>query len=288
MQLLRFINQNAAAVLLQAAAFVFQISALIAISAANSALAHEYWIEPVNYHPVVGNKVLANLRNGEDFEGVSFPRLPDDLVSVTRSSASGHESIPGRLGDFPAVNFIPLELGWNLATVQTQPKFLRYTETSKFNSFIQSHGFASFVNEHPDLLDDEIEVEETYTRFAKTLIHVASDANNSVTQSDSTDWTNNQLRFEWVIKQFPTLNQPIIIQLLQNNKPLPDRQVEVYKKNNGDVSRSVFKTDTQAMLTLPIVNTSDYLINAVTISRPDSAKPQITSDWASLTVSLKP
>lgn len=286
----------------------FLLILLGALAGISTATAHEYWIEPINYQPVPGKKVLANLRNGEDFEGVSFPRLPLELVSVTQTSASGRAPIAGRLGDFPAIHFTPLALGWNLATVQTQPKVLRYTEPDKFDGFIRSHGFESFIKKHPDLLGENNVVEETYTRFAKTLINVKADSTLASTpeapdtidasgpsahikngaNSNTPDWTINQLRFEWVVKQFPTLNQPIIIQLLHNNSPLPNRHVEVYTKSDTSVNRAVFKTDAQGTLVLPIVNTVDYLINAVRVERSDVETPAITTDWASLTISLQP
>jgi len=322
MRQLQLICKNAAAALTQAAAFsflrlpillflrrlvpIFQSCLVLAVLVvAVPASAHEYWIEPINYQPILGKKVLANLRNGENFEGVSFPRLPDELVSVTQSSANGQAPVAGRLGDFPAVHFTPLALGWNLATVQTQPKVLRYTEAAKFDGFIRNHGFESFIDQHPDLSDGSTVVEETYTRFAKALINVKTDEvasnapqapstssgtdnrTNSGTNVDTLEWTNNQLRFEWVVKQFPTLIEPLILQLLHNNSPLPDRHVEVYAKTKDGVKRAVFKTDEQGTLELPLVSTEEYLINAVRVERSDKGEPKIKTDWASLTVSLQ-
>jgi len=123
--------------------------------------------------------VLANLRNGEDFEGISFPRLPGDLVLVTQSSASNKLPVIGRMGDFPAIHFTAKELGWNMATAQSEPKVITYEDRIKFDGFIQSHGFSSFIEEHTDLRDPTRVVQETYTRFAKALVYVVPDATST-------------------------------------------------------------------------------------------------------------
>ena len=43
--------------------------------------AHEFWIEPSDFQPRVGDKVTVDLVIGDNFEGFSSPYTPDEIAA---------------------------------------------------------------------------------------------------------------------------------------------------------------------------------------------------------------
>lgn len=263
-----------------------------------AALAHEYWIEPLKHHVTLGEKVLANLKNGENFQGISLPRIPEDLVTVSLHHRNGSRELAGRLGDFPALHYTPKHPGWQIVALQTKPKDLSYEKPGKFSAFITTHGLQEFSSQHPDLNDDAIVVEETYTRYAKTLLYVSSDdaASASASQNESTSagellWSKQDFKLEWVLVQRPARpaeSASLALQLLFNGEPLASRQAEVFSKSGNTVKRTLQLTDESGQIEVALTPNVRYLINAVKAERSDSSQARINTDWASFTVQVNP
>lgn len=268
--------------------------ALCSSVASTSAKAHEYWVEPFKTQPTVNGRLLANIKNGEDFAGVSLPRVPSRLASVELATSELTSSIPGRLGDFPAIHLDVQAAGWQMLNVHTKPKTITYNKPGKFENFINSHGLTEFTERHPDLINEDAIVIERYSRFSKALVYALAPGEAAATQSadeaigdvnQDTSWTNSSQRFEWVVEKFPHTTQPLVLQLHYQQQPLPNRQVEIYRKSGADVEKEITQTDEQGYVSLAVLDNTNYLINAVRAGRTDPEKPLIETDWASITIS---
>lgn len=259
---------------------------------ASSANAHEYWIEPFKTQATVNGRLLANIKNGEDFAGVSLPRVPSRLASVELATPEETISIPGRLGDFPAIHLDVQTMGWQMLNVHTKPKTITYNKPGKFENFINTHGLGEFTERHPDLIQDDAIVVERYSRFSKALIFAK--AADTETQSaplvsndvdQTTNWTISGQRFEWIVDKFPHEAAPLVLQLRYQEQPMPSRQVEIYRKSGTDVEKELTTTDELGYLAVAVSENTSYLINAVRAGRTDPEKPLIETDWASITIS---
>ena len=103
------------------------VAVLLSICILRPALGHEYWIEPVSHTTEVGAKVVASIRNGENYDGVSYGFNPGELASASRHTRTRDIPLQGRLGDFPAINFEATEPGYQMLVLQTNPSTLDYT-----------------------------------------------------------------------------------------------------------------------------------------------------------------
>ena len=72
--------------------------------ATTPAHAHELWIDPKVYQPALGQPIVANIFNGENFEGnhiVYLPRLFDRFEIIAEKSQA---AVKSRLGNRPALS----------------------------------------------------------------------------------------------------------------------------------------------------------------------------------------
>src|SRR5437773_2192629 len=78
------------------------IAVAIAASAAGPLQAHDFWIEPETYRPVVGTLLPVRLRVGQDFRGDSVPRNPELIERFVVVGPAGESPIEGPDAGDPA------------------------------------------------------------------------------------------------------------------------------------------------------------------------------------------
>ena len=66
--------------------------------------AHEFWIEPVDYQVAEGDTIVANLRNGEEFEGYAHPYVESTTNRFELFLKGVATPVNSRVGDNPALN----------------------------------------------------------------------------------------------------------------------------------------------------------------------------------------
>lgn len=107
---------------------------------------HEFWIAPAQYQLNKDAQLIADFRNGQDFQGTDcayFESRTDRCDLIKSATAVPHA---GRMGDLPALQPPITEDGLLVFFHQTAPPSLTYSEWGKFRAFTENKGF-------PEILD---------------------------------------------------------------------------------------------------------------------------------------
>lgn len=249
------------------------------------ALAHEYWIEAEKFQASEGQDLTADLRVGSDLSGEAFPWLKQSFASASLFPPD-REAAPltGRAGDLPALRFAPEGEGLYRLAVHTTPSFVIFDDPEKFKRYVEYEGFPEVLDLHRARGLPEKGFGERFFRNARALVQVGPVIDG---QSDAPTGMPLELVAEGN-PYTPGLSE-ITIHLTWNGDPLPDTQVALFHaapeaKRPDDVTRTLFTTDSDGKVTVPLQGPGLHLLSAVRIEPvEDSAVAQWQSWWASLT-----
>lgn len=244
--------------------------------------AHEYWVEPQDYLIDSSDKVVADFRNGQLFEGNSISFVPNILEKYDFILGDTSVKLEGDLGQRPAVSVVGVSDGLGVIVIETKSSTISYSQWSKFQKFVDHKDFKINKENHLALGFPEAGFKEIYTRFAKSLIGIGT-ANGQDRQVG--------LEIELVALSNPYTDDTsngIPVQAFYNGKPLVDVQIELFDKDkNGKVEVTLHRTDGSGQAVLPIASGHSYLVDTVLLRpAPEGSKKKGVvweTLWASLT-----
>lgn len=250
-------------------------------------LAHEFWIEPMNYQLDSREKISASLRNGEHFSGTYFSYLPQRFKQFHIFDQSETRDIDSRLGDRPPVGEYPKKDGLHILSYVSVDNIINYKTTKKFETFANKQDLSWILEAHRARQLPSENITEVYVRFAKSLIASGTAAGND---------RNLGLTFEFVALTNPYTREqtgnklpPMQYQLLYQQKPVPDTRIDLFHKSEKDeVKVTYHRTNTEGIVTFTADKPGGYLVNAV-MAREPSAEKMISTGalwetlWASST-----
>lgn len=244
-------------------------------------VAHEYWIEPETYLVDSSDKVVANFRNGQFFEGNAIAYIPRYFEKYDFFVGNANIKLDAELGQRPALSVMGAPDGLGIVVVETEASTISYTTWEKFQKFIDHKAFKINKADHLALGFPEAGFKETYTRFAKSLIGIG-DAKGSDRQVG--------LDVELVALLNPYTDDTsagIPVQTFYNGEPINDVQIELFDKDeNGKVEITLHRTDDVGQAILPITSGHSYMVDTVVLRKaPEGSKKDVVWEtlWASLT-----
>lgn len=264
--------------------------ALALSMSAGNAVSHEMWIEPKAYQSQTGDPIIADIKVGQEFRGLTYSYVPKDFVRFDVMAGGASVPVTGRLGDRPAITMQPLDDGLHVFAHQSTVLTTSYATLEKFSDFVTHKDFAWALDAHRDRGLPDGDFREAYTRFAKSLVAVGSGAG-----SDS----NLGLDVEFVLLENPyadATGDGIDVQLFRFGEVWADQQVEVFEKPSGaDKADRVFmtRTDAEGRATIMVKPDHAYLIDAVHLREPSGELAAETKSvwetlWASTTFFVPP
>lgn len=244
-------------------------------------MAHEFWVEPQDYLINSSDKVIADFRNGQFFEGNSNSYIPDNLEKYYFVIGKSSVKLDGDLGQRPAVSVSNVSDGLGIIVIETKPSTISYSAWEKFQKFIDHKAFKIDKTDHLTLGFPEEGFRESYRRFAKSLVGIGNAQGNDrplgleielvALLNPYTDDTSNG---------FP-------VQAFYNGTPMMDVQIELFDKDEDDeVEITLHRTDDQGQVILPITKGHSYLVDTVLLREaPEGSKEGVVWEtlWASLT-----
>lgn len=250
------------------------------------AVAHEFWIEPHKYQVETDDGVIADLRNGEQFSGISLAYIDRDFTRFEIAQGEEVLAVGGRMGDRPALKVQPSHDGLLIVLHETAPNRLTYKKWQKFLSFSKHKDFAHAEAVHEERGWPKENFSESYTRHAKALVGVGS--------GNGTD------RAYGLATEFVALTNPYApgfdgqmrIQLNYQGMPRSNAQVEVFEKAaDGSVEVTFYRTNAAGQAVVPVISGHAYLFDAVLLREHAEAGSEETAPvwetlWASLTFAV--
>jgi uncharacterized GH25 family protein len=242
-------------------------------------IAHEFWIEPKSYVINSGERLIANLRIGQNFKGDDLVYNENEFNRFSVLTEIGNQKVLGRLGDRPALNILPKYSGVSILIHQSEPTYLTYDEFEKFKIFSEKKGFPNIQKEHIKRGLPGKGFTESYTRFAKSIVVVGVNKG-----SDKRVGLELELVVDSSIYKKNNKNKKMVtITLFYQKKPYPNATVQIFSKNKNEfVRNSNKKTDIKGKF--QIENTPDtiFLINSVVLRPVNPKSNNNNAVWESL------
>ena len=238
----------------------------------NSLNAHELWLEADQYQLKDSEKLIANIKVGQDLVGESYPYLSQETEKLFLVSEKGFKKLNQIDGDYPAIQQSVNYSGIQYLYYQSNKEFLKYQDYKTFIEFTDEYDL------NYDLKNKNIP-NEIYQRFAKIIFNG---------ESNSFFKTKQNLEFEIINQNDPYRNNLSEIQIFLKKKPFKDKKFIVFFKNKNAFERKIYQTDTNGLAKIDSSKKGLYLISAVhleTLNLIDQIKYKADyySRWASLT-----
>ncbi|AXI46761.1 DUF4198 domain-containing protein [Sulfitobacter sp. SK012] len=247
------------------------------------AIAHELWVEPLAYQVDTGKPVFADIRNGQDFKGTDLAFFEKRNTRMDAVFGDKVTTIPGRMGDSPAIQFdAPESEGLLVIAHEAAPSNITYSEWEKFLAFAKHKDFPLAAADHKAAGWSMEKFTERYTRHAKALIAVGDG-----------EGADRELGLE---VEFVALTNPYAdgfdgqmqVALFYQGAPLPDAQVEVFDRApDQSVSVTLHRTGADGQATIPVDDAHTYLFDHVVL-RPslDAGETPKSPVWETLWAAL--
>jgi hypothetical protein len=233
----------------------------------------------------MGGSAKIDLRNGEDFEGVTLSWFDRRIAQTFVINAGRAAPYEGLAGDLPAIQLDDLRGLVTIAYASTLSS-LTYTSWDKVMNFVRHKDFPWFEAAHQARGLGKEKVTEGYWRYSKTLIAGGDGAGQDQLAGFETE--------------FLALTNPYAagfdgemrVRLIYRDAPRADAQVELWRKNDaGAVTHEFLRTDARGELRFRVSPGASYQIDAVVLRPAESpealAKPVMWETlWANMTFGL--
>lgn len=234
--------------------------------------AHELWLEAKEYNLHRDDKIIINIKVGQDLVGESYPFLNHETEKLLLQSSTILKPLKQNDGDYPAIQQIPDEKGMQYIYYQSNKEFLKYKDYKTFLEFVDEYHLT--YNQKDKNIPKEI-----YQRFAKTIV-----------KYDNSNFfkPNNNLEFEIINENDPFMNNDSQIKIFLNNKPFSNKTFIVFFRNDNVFEKKEYKTNKSGFAKINTSKKGLYLISAVNLETLNFIdqfrfKADYYSKWASLT-----
>lgn len=256
---------------------------LVVTLLAAPALAHDYWLAPVNHVVPSDGEVGVSLLVGENlvseenrqFETQRTPRI--DLVHGARTSDLRPAAIEG------AVPFLTIPVrgaGGHLLVVDRVPATIELP-AERFEKYIKEEGYKGILEQRAQRGESALAGRERYRRNMKALFQ-NGDAR------DQTFGADTGQTIELIPEQHPTFTAPggtVTFRLTFRDKPLANHLLVAHSKGTGAVSvvrSTTYTTDAEGRVKIAIDRRGDWLVRGVHMIRCETECHEV--EWDSFWV----
>lgn len=243
--------------------------------------AHEFWIDPAAFQIDSGENLVADLRVGQNFSGSAYSYIPNNFKQFYVAIGDATFPVEGRMGDRPALNMPAPATGLAVVVHQTTVNKLNYSEWEKFQNFVKHKAFDGLPQAHLDRGLPQAGFQESYDRYAKSLIAVGEGRGMDRAVG---------LETEIVALANPytdDLGDGLPVKVLYQGAPRANAQVEIFDRPpQGDVVVTTTRTDDSGVATIPVQAGHTYLLDAVVLRDTGTDVPETGPVWHSLWAAL--
>lgn len=262
--------------------FTFLVSALWCAIFAATATAHEFWIEAEQYRVPASGQIVAELKNGEEFEGISlayFDRRIDRFDVVVGDTV---QPVAARNGDNPALDVAGPVAGLAIVVHETTPSSLTYKDWAKFQKFADHKDFPDIAARHAANGFPPVPFKERYTRHAKALIAVGTGSGQDRGLGLKTEFIALTNPYA------PDFDGTMRVQVTLDDNVRSNAQVEVFDRApDQSVTVTLHRTDDAGIAAIPVTAGHTYLFDAVAIAPVSDADDTVWETfWAALTFAV--
>ena len=248
---------------------------------ATPVVAHEYWLDMINYTPRPGAKVPVVQRTGTNFLGDSFPYVRAYSRRFSVIDGRGERVIKAVEGDDPAAEVAFPNAGLAIVVYERAADIVTHSTMTRFIEVLEGEGLDHVPAQHRAMGWPETDIGESYARYAKALVKVGN--GQGVDRAVG-------LRFEIVFEGSPydlARNADIPVRVLHEGRPVENVLVKAFNRADVQSPKSA-RTDVEGRAVISGVPTGEVLLSAVIMmpTDPKSASnrgAKWSSLWASVT-----
>ena len=259
---------------------------VVALALAFPAFAHDFYLMPSAFSATPGQSLTVGLFNGDSFpESAVSPVLARvrDVRLLTPGAAADATHLRAAQKEIRADVRIPDPIpapGGAILVARTVPHFLSL-QPNQFADYLSHEGLDSVLDWREKHHESQAPSRELYSKYAKALI--ATGASNSF----HTHETGAALEIVPEASPYDLQpNEPLILRVLHNGRPVSGEQVEVAWSGAG-ISRRIYiagRTDSAGRLQILLEKPGKYRLHTVLMERcADQKAAAWESYWASLT-----
>lgn len=251
---------------------------LLIMTAAASACAHDFWIEPGAFRPAVGATVPLALHVGNDFKGDSAVFNPEFFNRYVVAGPGGEQPVAGAMGDDPA-GTIKISRPGLYAVLYDSKKFdVTFDDFNKFQDYLKDEGLERHMTFAKARSGNGGKITEVYSRCAKALI--------AAPQGDAAPADRNfGCALELIAETNPyrSGNDELMLRLLFKNQPVEGVLVAAFNKADP-TNKLKARTDKEGRVTFKLPRAGVWLVKAVHMTLLSRfVRGDWESYWASLT-----
>ena len=234
--------------------------------------AHELWLEAKNYKLKNQEKLIVDIKVGQDLIGESYPFINEETEKLFFQTSNEILQLKQNDGDYPAIQQKIKDPGTQFLYYQSNIVLLEYQDFETFINFTKEYDLEYEKN-------NKKRPKEIYQRFAKLIFQ--NEKGNFFQSSQN-------LEFEIINLNDPYVNEQAKLQVFLDKKPFANQTVIVFFRNNKEFERTKYLTDENGMLFFNASKQGLYLISAVHLEKLNLLKKMkydadYFSKWASLT-----
>ena len=256
---------------------------ILSLIITNPVYAHEFWISPVKYEIGIHEPIEAHNRVGQNFVGGSYSFLEKDIKRHEVMQSGKLTKVTGRNGDRPAFQLEGLPNGLAILVHETTNNTLTYRDFEKFKVFVKHKAFKGLPQAHISRGLPKIDFDESYSRFAKSLIAIGDGVGQDVSVGH---------RIEIIALTNPytdDVSSGMHVQVLMAGQPRANVQVEIFERpfsSDGVARISLQTTDINGIAIFPVTAGHEYMLDNVAlipVEPKTEGDPVWQSIWANLT-----
>ena len=255
--------------------FFFRSALVICVALPTSA--HEFWLEPADFTPKIGQSVPLTIRVGMDFKGKTVPVECCNFKRFAIVDARGEKRVKVASRDSSAVNIKFSEPGLAVVVYYSTAATVTFETWEKFEAYLKEEGLKHIVPLHRQAGKPLKNIKENYSRCAKLLVAVGEGKGEDRLIG---------MPLEFVAERNPyhlREGEPFAVRLFHNGKPLQGVQVVAVNKEDPKNEQTA-RTDAGGRARIAITAKGRWLLNAVHIKQPaPGEQAHWTSLWASMT-----
>ena len=264
------------------------LSALIlGLLAGSPVSAHEFWLWPSSFAPVVGDEVSLAMFVGEQFSGERIGVTADHAAALRVHRKGKVQELQARLPRHAALPELPLPVshaGAHLIAFDSQPSTITLS-ADKFHAYLHDEGLDAVIRRREQAGAAGTPGRERYRRHVKTLLHAGG-------KSDAAYAVRTGQRLEILPLADPhaaRAGDTLGFRLVFDDKPLGGALVKAWHKRGDQtlVIRTHSAPDGRTHITLPFAG--PWMISVVHMI-PAAGEGEVDWDsfWGNLTFALPP
>lgn len=258
------------------------------LALASASFAHDFWLQPATFQPVVGERIDVRLLVGEHFVGDEVGRKEERIVSFVAVDPAGREEkIQGRDGSAPAGVWRASKPGLHVLGYRSNATGIEL-EAEKFEEYLVSEGLEHVVEERKRLGESTRKGRESYARCAKSFVVATGDAPRTDAQTKGWDRA-----LGYPLEIVPTsdpvrlaADAELEVRVLHLGAPLANALVGCMPKSDPKLEVRA-RTDAEGRVAFEPKSGGVHLLRVVHMTRAaEGLAHDWESHWASLTFQL--